>query len=78
MARHRRIITTYNVLVMCIEGAGLHYWYKMDKDFPGLSTFVFGCNIGELNRVFDWPTEMGGILGAMLVNQTRYLSGPLK
>jgi|ERR1700733_4375768 aldehyde:ferredoxin oxidoreductase len=26
MARRRRIITTYNMLVMCIGGAGLHHW----------------------------------------------------
>jgi hypothetical protein len=38
----------------------------------------FGCNICESDRVCKWPTEMGLNLGAILVNQMGYGSGPLK
>jgi hypothetical protein len=38
----------------------------------------FGFNIGELDGVLQWPTEMGGYLSAILVNQTEYSSGPLE
>ena len=34
-----------------------------------------GCNIGELSGVIMWPTQIGGILGAALVNWVGYLSG---
>ena len=33
----------------------------------------FGCNmtilVDQIGGVFEWPTGMGGILGAILVNQ---------
>jgi hypothetical protein len=29
----------------------------------------FGCNMGESSGVIMWPTQMGEILGATLVNQ---------
>jgi hypothetical protein len=38
----------------------------------------FWCNIGESGGVIMWPTKMGGILGAILVNRVGYLSGPLQ
>ena len=38
----------------------------------------FRCNIGELDGVFQWPTKMCGIYGAIFVNWVGYLSGPLK
>jgi len=28
----------------------------------------FWCNIGESSGVINWPTQIGGILGAILVN----------
>ena len=34
-------------------------------------------NIGELGVVFKWPTKMGDILGAILVNWMG-ICGPLK
>jgi hypothetical protein len=33
----------------------------------------FGYDIGELGGVFQWPTKMGAILDAILVNQVGYL-----
>jgi len=38
----------------------------------------FGCNISEFGWVFKWPTQVVKILGAIVVNQVGYLSGPLK
>ena len=38
----------------------------------------FSCNIGEVGRVIQWPTQMGQIFGAILVNQVGCLSWPLK
>ena len=38
----------------------------------------FGCNSGESGGVFKWPTQVIEILGAILVSQVGYLSGPLK
>jgi hypothetical protein len=35
-------------------------------------------DIGESCWVFKWPTEMGDIFGAMLVNQLGQLRGPLQ
>jgi hypothetical protein len=29
----------------------------------------FGCNIGELGGVFEWPIKVGEILCAIWVNQ---------
>jgi hypothetical protein len=40
--------------------------------------WVFGCNIGESERVFKWPTEMGMNLGVILVNHMGYCGGSLK
>jgi hypothetical protein len=40
--------------------------------------WVLGWNIGELDRVFKWPTGMGETLGEILLNRVGYLSGPLK
>jgi hypothetical protein len=37
--------------------------------------YEFGCNVGESDDVLQWPTEMGGDLGAILVNQMGYHSG---
>ena len=37
----------------------------------------FRCNIDELGGVIQWPTHIGVILGAILVNQVGCLSGPL-
>ena len=37
-----------------------------------------GCNIGELGGEFKWPIQMGGILGAILVNWVGNFSGPPK
>ena len=56
----------------------------MIHELPRLMTclisneWAFGCNIGESDRVFEWRTKVGETLGAMLVNQTVYLSDPLK
>jgi hypothetical protein len=36
------------------------------------------CNIGESGGVFEWATQMGAILGVILVNCVGYLSGPLQ
>jgi hypothetical protein len=36
-----------------------------------------GYSIGKLGVVFKWPTKIGVILGAILVNWVAYLSGPL-
>jgi hypothetical protein len=38
----------------------------------------FRCNIDELGGVIQWPTHIGVILGAILVNQVGCLSGPLE
>jgi hypothetical protein len=38
----------------------------------------FGFNIGELDGVLQWPTEMGVNFGAIWVNWMGYCSGPLK
>jgi len=43
-----------------------------------LSGQDFGCNIGELGRIFQWPTQVVDILDAILGNQVGYLSGPFK
>ena len=37
-----------------------------------------GCNSGELDGGLYWPSQLGGRLGAILVNPIGYLSGPLE
>jgi hypothetical protein len=39
---------------------------------------ILWWNIDELGGMFQWPTQVVELLGAMLVNQVGYLSGPLK
>jgi len=34
-----------------------------------------GCNVGKSDGVFKWPTKMGVILSAILMNWVGYLSG---
>jgi hypothetical protein len=36
-----------------------------------------GCNIGDSGRVIEYTIQMGAMLFAILLNQVRYLSGPL-
>ena len=35
---------------------------------PHCNGWDVGCNIGESDGVFELPTKMGGILGAILVD----------
>jgi hypothetical protein len=39
---------------------------------------ILWWNIDELGGMFQWPTQVVELLGAILVNQVGYLSGPLK
>jgi len=38
----------------------------------------FGCDIGKLGQVIIWPTQVGAVVGAILVNLWRVFMWPIQ